>query len=418
MSSSNSLSSSASTSGSSATSPHPMNVPAPPLGPPRVTVHPPSRHSPSEENPTQAKFQDMLLREPWSGPWKEKFIFIQPPPNQEWPFRIDWSPDKPEPITEGGGLKGDQINHLTSSWYKPRKLLEEEVLCLAGLSPAPLRVRGTLGSLVAFARLGMLSLESSQPLPPRGLKVRVLPPPSPVVVTKPVLATRKNASGSTSPRAGVLIRPNPPGPASIVNQERRGDKPRKVQLVLRKRNNLKLLKEITAWWKEAREELRSSDHEAVEAEGEKIVPDWNITNQSCVFLHGAGHDSWELYNNYCLPRDQATILTTPHTRLEENHAHVLMQAAAFNRALSLKCTGFRRRHIMADRKVRDLQRRLAEASGKGVELEAQKALLESRVKELEDQVARFASEVVQAKEEAFRRGREEGFSAGEAAGLG
>ncbi|KAL0345562.1 UNVERIFIED_CONTAM: hypothetical protein Sradi_4387500 [Sesamum radiatum] len=75
------------------------------------------------------------------GPWKEKFIFVRPPPNQEWLLRVDWSNDKPEPIIKGGGLEGDQINHLTAYWYKPTKILEEEVLCLAGLSPAPFRVR-------------------------------------------------------------------------------------------------------------------------------------------------------------------------------------------------------------------------------------------------------------------------------------
>ncbi|KAL0406549.1 UNVERIFIED_CONTAM: hypothetical protein Slati_3968800 [Sesamum latifolium] len=263
MSSSNSLSSSASTSGSSATSPRPVNVPAPPVGPPKVRIprkfdrmhRPPHGFCPFSLVHFEAGFRlpltipvarilqgldicpmqlspnsishimlfiiIMLVNnyEPnfdnfWSlysfttskrsgdrgffylstrkdcrfldtlksnvGPWKEKFIFIRPPPNQEWPFRVDWNLDKPEPITEGGGLEGNQINHLTSSWYKLKKLLEEKVLCLAGLSPAPLRVRD---DVVMNARIAgrLRALRNAVPrIEPAatasGLKVRVLHP--------------------------------------------------------------------------------------------------------------------------------------------------------------------------------------------------------------------------------------------------
>ncbi|KAL0411714.1 UNVERIFIED_CONTAM: hypothetical protein Slati_3761100 [Sesamum latifolium] len=72
---------------------------------------------------------------------------------------------------------------------------------------------------------------------------------------------------------------------------------------------------------------------------------------------------------------------------------------------------------IAERKVGDLRQRLAAAATREKELGAQKASLEDRVKELEDQVARSASEVAKAKDEAFKQSREEGFSAGEAAGV-
>ncbi|KAL0320447.1 UNVERIFIED_CONTAM: hypothetical protein Sradi_5306200 [Sesamum radiatum] len=68
MSSSNFNSSSDSMFGSSVTSPRPVNVPPTPVttvGPSRVLKSQlPPRASPSEENPTQAKYQDMLLRNP------------------------------------------------------------------------------------------------------------------------------------------------------------------------------------------------------------------------------------------------------------------------------------------------------------------------------------------------------------------
>ncbi|KAL0434859.1 UNVERIFIED_CONTAM: hypothetical protein Sradi_0193800 [Sesamum radiatum] len=95
---------------------------------------------------------------------------------------------------------------------------------------------------------------------------------------------------------------------------------------------------------------------------------------------------------------------------------MLMQSAAFGRALSLKCTGFRRRKIIAERNVRDLRKQLADSSSTEQELKSHQATMEAKVKELKDQLARSASEVAKMKEDAFHKGREEGFSTGEAAG--
>ncbi|KAL0453508.1 UNVERIFIED_CONTAM: hypothetical protein Slati_1328900 [Sesamum latifolium] len=82
------------------------------------------------------------------GPWRERFIFIRPPPGKEWSFRLSWRITKSEPKLYGGGLEGDLINYITLYWYKPKQLLVEEVLRLAGLSSAPLRVWGSLGDFL------------------------------------------------------------------------------------------------------------------------------------------------------------------------------------------------------------------------------------------------------------------------------
>ncbi|KAL0400153.1 UNVERIFIED_CONTAM: hypothetical protein Sradi_2358600 [Sesamum radiatum] len=84
------------------------------------------------------------------GLWGERFIFIRPPPEKEWSFRLSWRITKPNPKLYGGGLEGAIINHITLYWYKPKQLVVEKVLKLAGLSSAPLRVRGSLGDLLIF----------------------------------------------------------------------------------------------------------------------------------------------------------------------------------------------------------------------------------------------------------------------------
>ncbi|KAL2230409.1 UNVERIFIED_CONTAM: hypothetical protein Sindi_1635300 [Sesamum indicum] len=72
------------------------------------------------------------------GPWKTKFIFVKTPPGREWPFYLDWKVDKPTPVIEGEGLYGDQISSITTYRYNPKKILVEEILWLAHLTPAPL----------------------------------------------------------------------------------------------------------------------------------------------------------------------------------------------------------------------------------------------------------------------------------------
>ncbi|KAL2252540.1 UNVERIFIED_CONTAM: hypothetical protein Sindi_0048700 [Sesamum indicum] len=87
------------------------------------------------------------------GPWRERYIFIRPPPRQSWDFRLDWRISKPEPETYGEGFESDLINYITLFWYLPKRLLTEKVLKLAGLSLAPIPTKGSLVSKVMLFRI-------------------------------------------------------------------------------------------------------------------------------------------------------------------------------------------------------------------------------------------------------------------------
>ncbi|KAL0400424.1 UNVERIFIED_CONTAM: hypothetical protein Sradi_2385700 [Sesamum radiatum] len=135
-------------------------------------------------------------------------------------------------------------------------------------------------------------------------------------------------------------------------------------------------------------------------EGDKLIPDWNISDRSSVLLHNVGQDSQELYNVCYLRGDQATLLMTPHTRLEEHHVHILIS---------------RRSQILADHKVRELHRMLIDSASGVTEIESQRSALETKVQDLQNQLAESASEIAKAKKEAFNEGRAERFDDGQAA---
>ncbi|KAL2232450.1 UNVERIFIED_CONTAM: hypothetical protein Sindi_1425000 [Sesamum indicum] len=115
--------------------------------------------------------------------------------------------------------------------------------------------------------------------------------------------------------------------------------------------NLSLLKKITAWWKEVREELRVDTYQSAEMERGKLIPDWNISHRSSMLLNHVGQDSWELYN-----------------------------AAAFNQSLTLKCTGFQRSKILVDHKILDLRKRLSNGASREIDWRVSKRPWRPRLK--------------------------------------
>ncbi|KAK4417211.1 hypothetical protein Salat_2546700 [Sesamum alatum] len=159
--------------------------------------------------------------------------------------------------------------------------------------------------------------------------------------------------------------------------------------------NLKLVAELTEWWKGACTELQTPKCVSAEMEGEKLVPGWAISTQSSVLKTHVGQDSWELYKACLLPRDQATLVPTAHTQIEEHHAHVLTQAMAFGHHLSLRCSYLRREKITNDGKLTEAQKQLEESH-------KLRAATEERV-----DTARTV---------ALEAGKKEGFSAGCLAG--
>ncbi|KAL2241159.1 UNVERIFIED_CONTAM: hypothetical protein Sindi_0757100 [Sesamum indicum] len=384
------------------------------------------------------------------GPWKSNFIFVRPPPGREWPFSLDWKVDKPTPLTEGEGLDGDQISSITTYRYNPKKILVEEILWLAHLTPAPLQVEGTLVSMVSQARINKrlraqiqarsqaqatMQIASSQPV--------LAASSTPDADTAPCPIPIEVGSEETQPRS--LLPPNHPtiqshswrlqeralddGDFAESSRKRksRGKSPLRPNLMGTTQSqsgggglpsegtgsetmrNMDVLRGLTDYWRTARSDFRGPDHPVAHMEGDKWIPDWQISPHSSVFRTRSGQDSWELYDASCLPLDQAALLQTSFTRMEEHCAHSLVQAANFVRGLSLKCAGFRHNQMAADRTIRDLRAQLATFFSKEEEWSRSRSTQEARIKELEAQVVSKASK-------AAADGEKRGFEAGHAAG--
>ncbi|KAL2236239.1 UNVERIFIED_CONTAM: hypothetical protein Sindi_0815600 [Sesamum indicum] len=413
------------------------------------------------------------------GPWKSKFIFVKPPPGREWPFSLDWKVDKPTPLVEGEGLDGDQISSITTYRYNPKKILVEEILWLAHLTPAPLQVEGTLGDPISYslfffslttfngtliipavsmvsqacinkhlraqfqaqaqARAATQLASSSQPVPAASSTPDADVPPCPVPIEV----------GSEETQSRGLLPPNQPTvrshswrlqdrtfddgdfDESSWKRKSRGKSPLRPNLMgtqsqsgegglpsdgtgSETMRSMDVLRGITECWRNARLDLRGPDHPVAHMEGDKWIPDWQISPQSSVFRTCSNQDSWELYDASCLPRDQSALLQTSFTRMEEHCAHSLVQAANFVRGLSLKCAGFRHNQLTADRTIRDLRTQLTAFFAKEEEWSRSRSIQEARIKELEAQVA---SEASKAAAEGEKRGFEAGHAAGKIAGV-
>ncbi|KAL2230408.1 UNVERIFIED_CONTAM: hypothetical protein Sindi_1635200 [Sesamum indicum] len=154
---------------------------------------------------------------------------------------------------------------------------------------------------------------------------------------------------------------------------------------LEEERDMNMLRSITECWRTARLDLRGPDHPIAQLEGEKWVPDWQISPRSSVFRTRSGQDSWELYDASCLPCDQAALLHTPFNRMEEHCAP-----------------------NSADRTNRELRAQITAFNAKEEEWLRSRSLMEARIKELETQMASEA-------EKAAAIGEKRGFEAGHAA---
>ncbi|KAL2253427.1 UNVERIFIED_CONTAM: hypothetical protein Sindi_0137400 [Sesamum indicum] len=384
------------------------------------------------------------------GPWKTKFIFVKTPTGREWPFSLDWKVDTPTPVIEGEGLDGDQISSITTYRYNPKKLLVEEILWLAHLTPAPLQVEGSLVSMVSQARLNRrlraqfearararstAPETSSHPTPVGSSTPDADVPPAPGSTPIEVGSEETQSRGFRQPASvipSISVRSqdhllpvedlaetsrkrksrgkSPLRPNSIRSRSESGEGGLPSEEIrLEEERDMTMLRSITECWRTARLDLRGPDHPRAQLEGEKWVPDWQISPRSSVFKTRSGQDSWELYDASCLPIDQAALLHTLFTRMEEHCAHSLVQTANFIRGLTLKCAGFRQNHLRADRANRELRAQISTFHSKEEEWLRSRSLMEARIKELETQMASEA-------EKAAAIGEKRGFEAGHAAG--
>ncbi|KAK4425608.1 hypothetical protein Salat_1754800 [Sesamum alatum] len=98
--------------------------------------------------------------------------------------------------------------------------------------------------------------------------------------------------------------------------------------VAEEEDNTKQFQEQVAWWKQAREDFKTSSSRVMN-------PDWAISARSSVLRTLVGQDSFELYKACCLDRDQILLAQTSHTRVEEHLAHVLMQVQPTSESFNL-----------------------------------------------------------------------------------
>ncbi|KAL2243909.1 UNVERIFIED_CONTAM: hypothetical protein Sindi_0508900 [Sesamum indicum] len=144
------------------------------------------------------------------GPWKDRFLFVRPPPGQKWPFTLKWSVDKPEPVTKGESLDGDLINSLTSNPFFPKNLLTEEVFCLERLSWASVPITGSLETKIMQARM----IQRAQAHEERAARERAL--------------QQSTLTPDRDPHRSTPLRPEPDTSATLTVEMQRPDTPIEV----------------------------------------------------------------------------------------------------------------------------------------------------------------------------------------------
>ncbi|KAL2228551.1 UNVERIFIED_CONTAM: hypothetical protein Sindi_1834800 [Sesamum indicum] len=93
-------------------------------------------------------------------------------------------------------------------------------------------------------------------------------------------------------------------------------------------------REIADREQSARVDHRTESQRSDELTGAMLAPNWSVSDLSTVLNSEAGQESFELYRNICLPRDQAAILSSPYPRLEQFGAHSLMSKPLCDRCPS------------------------------------------------------------------------------------
>ncbi|KAK4421339.1 hypothetical protein Salat_2084400 [Sesamum alatum] len=117
--------------------------------------------------------------------------------------------------------------------------------------------------------------------------------------------------------------------------------------------NLKLIRELSEWWKGGREELRTPKCVSAEMKGEKLVHDWAISERSSVLGKTLGN---------CIK--PAYFLAIKPSWL----------AMDFGHHLSWKCTYWRKEKFASDTKLTDALKKLEESNSSRVAAEKRPAL--------------------------------------------
>ncbi|KAL2249924.1 UNVERIFIED_CONTAM: hypothetical protein Sindi_2466100, partial [Sesamum indicum] len=394
------------------------------------------------------------------GPWRDRYFFIRSPPGQSWDFYLGWRESKPKPETFGEGFESDLINYITLFWYLPKVLLQEKVLKLAGLSPAPIPVKSFLESEIMLARIankirakkGTLPLSVDRELRSVATAAKgksreraPTPTPSPSVATaseQPSSPTetrdhipdeqvevvkisedrgqkRKRGRGTTIPEA-ESVEPTESRSDPSSKSARQGRLEAKIAADwVAEPESRKRFATFQEVWQRTRDEQPSSARSA-EMSGEKWIPDWKISKNSSVLRTFAGQDSWEVYKAACLERDQVILAQTSLTSHEEHFAHNMTQAMAFAHNLSLQCSMWRHDKILLEAKTVEMEKKILEQQAliESLQSDAQeKKELVSKLEIYERELEEARSTAQTDRATAFEAGREQGLAEGRAQGL-
>ncbi|KAL3652430.1 hypothetical protein CASFOL_002111 [Castilleja foliolosa] len=100
--------------------------------------------------------------------WKNKFIYVMSPGNNPWRVPNRWNNDTRYPrisVLKSPSWGHDFIsNQLTMTFYESSKILKEDVLVLAGLSPAPIKTNQSLGMAVRASMVAKAMREQKDAL--------------------------------------------------------------------------------------------------------------------------------------------------------------------------------------------------------------------------------------------------------------
>ncbi|KAL2226665.1 UNVERIFIED_CONTAM: hypothetical protein Sindi_2025200 [Sesamum indicum] len=401
------------------------------------------------------------------------YFFLRSPPGKSWDFYLGWRESKPKPETYGEGFESDLVNYITLFWYLPKVLLQEKVLKLAGLSPAPIPVKGSLGdfgspiplflsflsdplidffaeSEIMLAKIANKARAKQGTLPPsidrelkraataaKGISKECAPTPTPSPATATVsdqltfpIEVRDHTHDEQVEVVEIsedhgLKRKRGKEKATFVAEPTESRSDPSSRAARQDRLEAKLAADRAAepenrWrfatfqevWQQIRVE-QSTSAGVAEMSGEKWVPDWKISKNSSVLQTLAGQDSWEIYRAACLERDQIILTQTSHTYIEEHFAHNITQAMAFSHNLSLQCLMWRHEKIVAEAKVLEIEKKILEQQSLIESLQSdalEKMELASKLEISKKELEEVRSTAQSDREAAFEAGREQGLT--------
>ncbi|KAK6119084.1 hypothetical protein DH2020_047170 [Rehmannia glutinosa] len=376
-----------------------------------------------------------------SGNWKERFIFIEAPPDRPWKIPRTWRFSKPRvrasDLGECSWATDFVSKKLTTHLYDIRALLKEEVLSAVGLSPAVVPRTQSLGNLETHFHDYYSSCDCPDScfLTHTGMSVNASLVAKVIKEQKERLIAAARSSGLALPPSPSVhsSEPIPSAPAVLPSGEARSSEPdleaggssdpkgkgksKSKKDKTRSRSGSKSKGSDGAL---AREEAQAeTSRPPKQFSGSRLIPKWNISPESSILKTRAGEDSLELYQGCILPQDQFALGVMPDTKLEEIAAHDLMRAANVTHNLTLRSHHWRVRCQDAEASVERLEKEKqaieaktkAEYDSRIRQIMANLAELEARVKYSEESLQTSRGEVAR-----LTRESRDSFIAGQEAG--